>query len=122
MSGAIFARVVVPWRMPVAGEIPADLREFWPEGWLGAKMREGRVLGIPAWMWRWLRRTQGDYLERCFVRDTFRGRTYLRGVACPVGLEPVPVRASPTKRTVYDVGPSAPIVRRCGCGRKQPGA
>lgn len=122
MASTIFVRVSIPWLSPTEAEIPPEWRGRWPAKWCGVRWPEGRVIGLPSWSWRWLRRTQGDYLERCFVRDTFRGRTYLRGVACPVGLEPVPVRASPTKRTVYDVGPSAPIVRRCGCGRKQPGA
>jgi hypothetical protein len=118
VADAIFARVVVPWRMPVESEVPADLRPFWPEHWYGAKMRQGRVIGFPSWMWRWMRRAQGDYLERCFVRDTFRGRPFLRGVACPPGAAP----ASPARIVVLpDPPPGSQIVRRCGCGRRPPG-
>lgn len=111
--------------MPVEAEVPANLRPFWPEHWYGAKMRQGRVLGIPAWMWPWLRRAQGDYLERCFVRDTFRGRPFLRGVACPPG-DPAPRPSDAGTRVRPVVLPEAKaehrIVRRCGCGRKPPGS
>lgn len=122
MGNALFVRTVIAWRMPLAAEVPESWRGRWPERWYGAQVEQGRVLGIPSWSWAWLRRTQGDYLERCFVRATWRGRPYLRAVACPV--ETPEQAAARRPLAVADYRPPVvveedprPIVRRCGCGR-----
>lgn len=97
--------------MPSRAEVPERLREAWPASWFGVRWHEGRLLTISAPVYRWLRRYQGDYMERCFVRDALLGRSFLRAIPCADG----PPRAKP-KTAIPGV-----VVRRCGCGQRRAG-
>jgi len=68
----ILVRVLLPWLMPRAAEVP--------ERWRGRRFPAGHRMMMPAAVYRFLRAVQPDYFGREVVASDLCGRPFWRAV------------------------------------------
>lgn len=100
LSTPVSVVVLVPWTMPEAKLWPEELSRW--RGYAGKHFPEGAVELLPARVYRWLRRVQGDFIGRLLVPAwTKTGRPYFAAAyRCGQGDLVVAVRQSEIEKTV----------------------